>query len=47
MKKDRQTKEQRRMAQQIRRNMIQRVKPSGKVYKRKNRSTRPSNELVG
>jgi hypothetical protein len=33
--KERQTKEARAMAQQIRRNMITRVSPSGKIYSRK------------
>jgi hypothetical protein len=35
MKKERQSQEQRHMMQLIRRNMIQKVKPSGKVYNRK------------
>jgi hypothetical protein len=35
MKKERQSQEQRHMMQLIRRNMIQKVKPSGKVYSRK------------
>jgi hypothetical protein len=34
----RQDKETRAFAQQIRRNMITKVKPSGKIYSRKNKS---------
>jgi hypothetical protein len=33
--KERQTREARAMAQQIRRNMITRVRPSGKIYSRR------------
>ena len=33
--KERQSKDARAMAQQIRRNMITKVKPSGKIYSRK------------
>lgn len=33
--RERQTKESRAMAQQIRRNMITRVKPNAKIYSRK------------
>ena len=39
MKNERHSKEQRHMAQLIRRNMIQKTKPSGKVYSRKNNKT--------
>ena len=35
MKRNKQTQEQRHMMQLIRRNMIQKVKPSGKMYNRK------------
>ena len=35
IKNDRHTTEQRRQMQLIRRNMIQRIRPSGKVYNRK------------
>ena len=34
--KERHSREARSMAQKIRRNMITRVKPSGKIYSRKN-----------
>lgn len=39
MKNERQTQEQRNMAQLIRRNMITRVKPSGKMYSRKKKKS--------
>jgi hypothetical protein len=39
MKPDKHQKEQRRQAQLIRRNMITRVKPSAKVYKRENKKS--------
>ena len=39
MKNERHSKEQRHMAQLIRRNMIQKTKPSGKIYNRKNNKT--------
>jgi hypothetical protein len=35
MKRNKQTQEQRHMMQLIRRNMIQKAKPSGKMYNRK------------
>jgi hypothetical protein len=39
MKQDKHTPEQRRQAQLIRRNMITRVKPSAKVYRRENKKS--------